>query len=122
VPRRRFQQGCLKIVGGMWVLYYWQDEIRDGERVRVKVSKRLGSIELSKRSARKLAQPILDAANHQTDIPIRDSNAGVTFGEFIPDWRKHVANSLKPSTLRGHGEFNPRSLDTAPGGDSHDGN
>jgi integrase len=100
VPRRRFQQGCLKIVGGQWVLYYWQDEIRDGERVRVKVSKRLGSIELSKRSARKLAQPILDAANHQTDIPIRDSNAGVSLGEFIPDWRKHVANSLKPSTLR----------------------
>lgn len=101
MPRRRFQQGHLKIVGGQWVLWYWQDEIRDGVRQRVKVSKRLGSIELSKRAARKLAQPILDAANHQTDIPIRDSNAGVTLAEFIPDWRKHVAKSLKPSTLRG---------------------
>jgi integrase len=90
----------LRIVGGQWVLYFWQDEIRDGVRDRYKVSKRLGPISLSKRSARKLAQPILTAANDQTEIPIRDSNAGVTLGEFIPDWRKHVANSLKPSTLR----------------------
>lgn len=101
MPRRRFQQGCFKIVGGQWVLYYWQDEIRDGERVRVKVSKRLGSMSLSKRQARRLGQPILDCVNNQTEIPVRDSNAGITLAEFIPEWRKHVANSLKPSTLRG---------------------
>jgi integrase len=101
VPRRQFQQGCFRIVGGMWVLYYWQDEIRDGHRVRVKVSKRLGPMSLSKRVARKLGQPVLDYANSQTEIPIRDSNAGTTLVGFIPDWRKHVANSLKPSTLRG---------------------
>ncbi len=101
MPRRRFQQGCLKIVGGQWVLYYWQDEIRDGVRQRVKVSKRLGSMDISKRQARKLAQPILDFVNNQTEIPVRASNAGTTLAEFLPDWRKHVANSLKPSTLRG---------------------
>lgn len=104
MPRRRFQTGCLKIVGGMWVLYFWQDQLRDGQRVRVKVSRRLGPIELSKRSARKLAQPILDEVNNpNAEIPIRDSYAGITLAEFIPEWRKHVANSLKPSTLRGMG-------------------
>jgi integrase len=103
VPRRRFQRGCLKIVGDKWVLYYWQDEIRDGICQRVKVSKRLGPMEMSKRSALKLAQPILDFINNQTEIPVRDSNAGITLAEFIPEWRKHVANSLKPSTLRGMG-------------------
>jgi hypothetical protein len=66
----------------MWVLYYWQDEIRDGLRLRVKVSKRLGPMSLSKRTARKLGQPILDYINHQTEIPVRDSNAGITLTEF----------------------------------------
>lgn len=100
MPRRRFQTGCLKIVGDKWVLYFWQDEIRDGQRVRVKVSKRLCSVEMSKRAARKLAQPILDSVNNQTEIPVRDSNAGLSLAEFIPEWRMHVAHSLKPSTLR----------------------
>jgi integrase len=85
----------------MWVMYYWQDEIRAGQRVRVKVSKRLGPMSLSKRSARKLGQSVLDFINNQTEIPVRDSNAGITLAEFVPEWRMHVANSFKPSTLRG---------------------
>jgi hypothetical protein len=52
----------------MWVLDYWQDEIRDGVRQRVRVSKRFGLITLSDRMARKLAQPILDAV---TALPKR---------------------------------------------------
>lgn len=102
MPRRRFQQGCLKIVGYQWVLWYWQDEIRDGQRVRVKVSTRLGTIEMSKRAARKLAQPILDYVNNQAkgNIPVRDMNKSITLTEFIPEWRKHAATSLKPSSLK----------------------
>jgi integrase len=101
VPRRRFQQGCIRVVAGMWVLYYWQDEIRDGIRQRVKVSKRLGPTGLSDRAARKLAQPILDAVNHQTEIPVRDSRRVLTLAEFVPEWRRLAAPSLKPSTLKG---------------------
>ena len=113
MPRRRFQQGCIRIVGGQWVLYYWQDELRNGERLRVKVSKRLGSVSASDRVSRleddayvprgilKAAQPLLDAANHQADIPIRDSKRSITFAEFIPEWRRLAAPSLKPSTLKG---------------------
>jgi integrase len=101
VPRRRFQRGCVRAVGGMWVLYYWQDEIRHGIRQRVKVSKRLGPISLSDRAARKLAQPILGAVNNQTVIPVRDSRRALTLAEFIPEWRRLAAPSLKPSTLKG---------------------
>src|SRR6267378_1683641 len=97
----------------MWVLYFWHDEIRDGERERVKVSKRLGKasdsdrISLLKdedfvpRGILKAAEPILEAANHQADIPIRDSKRSITFAEFIPEWRRLAAPSLKPSTLKG---------------------
>lgn len=64
MPRRRFQTGCLKIVGDQWCFYFYRDEVRDGVRARVKVSKRIGHMSLSKRQARKLAQPILYGANN----------------------------------------------------------
>jgi hypothetical protein len=67
----------------------------------MKASKRLEPVSISKRIARKLGQPILDYINHQTEIPVFDGDAGITLAEFVPDWRKYVANSLKPSTLRG---------------------
>ena len=51
--------------------------------------------------ARQLARPILDAANHQADIPIRDSRRAITLAEFIPEWRRLAASSFKPSTLKG---------------------
>jgi len=97
----------------MWVLYFWQDEIRDGQRERVKVSRRLGPVSTSDRVSRlkdrkfvprgmrKAAEPILEAANHQADIPIRASKRSITFAEFIPEWRRLAAPSLKPSTLKG---------------------
>lgn len=101
MPRRRFQQGCLPIVGNQWVLHFWRDELRDGIRVRVRASKRLGLLTLSKRQARKLAQPILNEINNpNAEIPVRDMTRGITLVEFIREWRKHAAQSLKPSTLR----------------------
>jgi len=91
----------LKIVGGQWVLYFYRDEIRDGERQRVKVSKRIGHISLSKRQARKLAQPILDEVNNQTEIPVREMKNGMTLAEYIPEFRRAGMTDLKPSTRRG---------------------
>jgi integrase len=55
---------------------------------------------LSRRSALKAAQPILDAVNNQSEIPVKEFNRGVTLSAFIPDWRRLVSHSLKPSTLR----------------------
>jgi integrase len=100
VPRRRFQQGCIRIVGDQWVLYFYRDEIRDGIRQHVKVSKRIGHMSLSKRQARKLAQPIMDEANNQTEIPVREIKNGMTLAEYIPEFRHVGITDLKPSTRR----------------------
>ena len=100
MPKRRFQQGCIRIVGDQWVLYFYRDEVRDGVRQRVKVSKRLGHMSLSKRQARKLAQPILDEVNNQTEIPVREIKNGMTLAEYIPEFRRVGMTDLKPSTRR----------------------
>jgi hypothetical protein len=100
VPKRRFQQGCLRIVGDQWVLYFHRDEVRDGVRGRYKISKRSGHMSLSKRQARKLAQPILDEVNNQTDVPVREMKNGMTLAEYIPEFRRVGMTDLKPSTRR----------------------
>jgi hypothetical protein len=100
VPRRRFQTGCLKIVGHSWTLLYWRDEIRDGVRQRVKVSKKIGGMELSPRQARKLPQPILDEVNNQTDIPFKASRNALTLAAFMEHWRVSGMLDFKPSTKR----------------------
>jgi integrase len=92
--------GCLKIVGHSWTLLYWHDEIRDGVRQRVKVSKKIGGMELSPRQARKLAQPLLDEANHQADIPFKASRNTLTLATFIEQWRLSGTLDFKPSTKR----------------------
>ena len=76
-------------------------KIRDGIWQRVKVSKRLGPTSLSDRAARKLVQPILNAVNNQVEVPVRNSCRSITLSEFIPEWRRLAAPSLKPSTLKG---------------------
>jgi integrase len=100
VPRRRFQTGCLKLIGHSWTLLYWRDEIRDGIRQRVKVSKKIGGMELSPRQARKLAQPILDEVNNQTDVPFKASRNTLTLSAFIEQWRISGTLDFKPSTKR----------------------
>jgi integrase len=100
VPRRRFQRGCVRIVGDKWVAYFYRDEIRDGIRKRVKVSKRIGHISLSRRQAEKLAQPFIDEANHQVEIPVRRMRNGLTLAEYIPEFRRVGMINLKPSTKK----------------------
>jgi hypothetical protein len=100
VPKRRFQEGCIRIVGKQWVLYYWMDVNQDGVIRRVRRSARLGAAKLSSRAARAAAQPILDTVNHQTDAPVVASR-GLTLADFVTEWRQKAANSYKPSTLRG---------------------
>jgi integrase len=100
VPRRRFQTGCLKLIGHSWTLLFWEDQNRDGIIQRVKVSKKIGGMELSPRQARKLAQPILDEVNNQTDIPFKASRNALTFATFVEQWRVSGTLDFKPSTKR----------------------
>jgi len=93
VPKRRFQKGCIRIVGKQWVLYYWMDVNQDGMIRRVKRSARLGAARnLSLRAARAAAQPLLDAVNHQTGAPVVASR-GLTLADFVTEWRQKTANS-----------------------------
>jgi hypothetical protein len=55
---------------------------------------------LSKRQARKLAQPIMDEANSQTEIPVREIKNGMTLAEYVPEFRRVGMTDLKPSTRR----------------------
>ena len=100
MPRRQFQTGCLRIIGNQYVLFFYRDEIRDGDRVRVKVSKRIGGVELSEREINRRKQEILNAINNQTEVPIREMKNGMTFAEYIPEFRLTGMIDLKPSTKR----------------------
>jgi integrase len=102
VPRRRFQQGHLKVIGKKWVLFYWMDISVDGIVKRVKRSARLGETkDLSSRAARRAAQPILDSVNNQVEVPEVRMDRGISLEEFLPEWRKGAALALKPSTRHG---------------------
>lgn len=101
MPRRRFQTGCLRVINGKWVLWYYQDEMRNGQRVRVKVSERLAVVgEISDRELERRKQDILNRVNNQTDIPVRLSRDCITLEQFIPEWRENAAHTLKPSTRK----------------------
>jgi hypothetical protein len=66
----------------------------------VKVSKRLGSIELSDREENRLAQQILNTVNDQTEIPVREIKNGMTLAEYISEFRRVGMTDLKPSSRR----------------------
>lgn len=55
---------------------------------------------LSKRQARKLAQPIMDEANSQTEIPVREIKNGMTLAAYVPEFRRVGMTDLKPNTRR----------------------
>jgi integrase len=101
VPRRRFQKGNIIIRGktpkrcGMY-----REDVRqpDGTFKRVRRCVVLGLVSsLSERSARKMFQPYLDRANAAAMLPPK---LGVTFEEFVSEWRTSVAVNLKASTAR----------------------
>ena len=82
MPRRRFQRGCIRITGPSWTLFYWQDQLRDGQLVPVKVSKVIGPMSMSKAEAQRAARPIMDEFNGQTEPVVKIS--GITLAEIYP--------------------------------------
>jgi len=45
-------------------------------------------------------QEVLDEANNQSDIPVREIKNGMTLAEYIPEFRRVGMTNLKPSTRR----------------------
>jgi len=101
VPRRRFQKGNVIIRGKTPRRYgmYREDVLQsDGTFRRVRRCVPLGLVSsLSERSARKMFQPYLDRVNAAAMLL---SKSGVTFEEFVTEWRTNVAVNLKASTTR----------------------
>jgi len=57
---------------------------------------------LSKRQARKLAQPIMDEANSQTEIPVREIKSGMTLAAYVPEFLKPNTRRSMESSIRAH--------------------
>lgn len=100
MPRRRFQTGSLRVIGNQYVLSFYEDQMRDGRVRHVRVSKRIGGVELSEREINRRKQEILNRVNNQTEIPVREMKNGMTFAEYIPEFRHVGMIDLKPSTRR----------------------
>ncbi len=94
MPKRRFQTGCLRRETKSWILYYWADIEDNGVIRRKKRCVKVGPNTLSKAEAKKASQPMLEQINEGGVIV-----AGTTLRDFIPEWRKTVAPTLKPSTV-----------------------
>lgn len=99
MPKRRFQKGTLVKRRSNWV-GMWRNDILQSDGTTTREQRSQTFIGLSERGARAAFQPILDtvnAANHATPPVPKTSD---TVGKAVREWREHVAQSLKPSTLR----------------------
>lgn len=102
MPRRRFQEGCRRVINGKWVLWFYRDELRNGEIVRVKVSERICKVgEISDRELEKRIAAILQKVNDQSEPLVRQSRDCITLEHFIPQWRENAAHELAASTRKG---------------------
>jgi hypothetical protein len=96
VPKRRFQEGCLRKETKSWILYFWADVEEDGIIKRKKRAQRVGPNTLSRAEAKRAAKPMLEAINDGDVI-----SSGILLRDFIPEWRRTVTPTLKPSTVEG---------------------
>ena len=101
MPRRRFQKGSIVIRGKNPTRYgiYREDVLQsNGTFKRMQRWIVLGLVsELSERAAWKQFQPFLDSVNAYAKQAPR---TGITFSQFVKEWRTSVAVNLKGSTVR----------------------
>lgn len=79
MARRRFQNPKPKVEGNWWVLYYWQDEFRNGKRRRRKKREKLAPATTKEREVKKIAVEFLRPIN-QGLIPVGSATG---FSEFV---------------------------------------
>lgn len=127
VPKRRFQKGCLQIKDGMAYTFYYEDvETPNGALTTRKVRHFIGRVpaEMSERAASQEHARIMEIVNRKRGS-VAPTVKGRTFKNAVEQWRKAIAPTLSPSTvrqmesyLRSHilpkfGEDAPHSLDAA---------
>jgi hypothetical protein len=74
----------------------WADVEEDGIIKRKKRAQRVGPNTLSRAEAKRAAKPMLEAINDGGVI-----SSGILLRDFIPEWRRLVTPTLKPSTVEG---------------------
>jgi len=100
VLRRRFQRGALVSKAGRWYGVYREDVRQsDGTLLHMQRWQSLGLVsEQSVRAAWKQFQPTLNRVNEAAmRIPPK---SGLTLADFVEEWRRDVAVTLKRSTAR----------------------
>jgi integrase len=94
------QRGTIRQHHGSWTLFYYDDVLVDGKRVRKYVSKKLAEVSdvyPSKRSVLLLAEKILAPLNSGTLV----AESSMTVQDFIDNvYLPHVKNELRPSTYK----------------------
>lgn len=122
MAKRRFQKGSFIIQNGMaYSLYYEDVEQPDGlfasRRVRHVIG-RVGPDGLSERAARREHDRIMQAVNERRGS-VAPAVRGRTFNDCVEAWRKAIAPTLSPATVRQMESYLrthilPRFKDAAP--------
>ena len=102
MPRRRYQRGRIISRGRrrkVWVGIFREDRMKpDGTIHRARRSAVLGAVKhMTKLQAIEALRPYLDAVNL---VAIPKAKAGRTLKNFVEEWKRNVAPTLKPSTVR----------------------
>lgn len=79
MARRRFQNPKPRKEGNWWVLYYWQDEFRNGERGRWKKRQKLALATMKEREVLKVASDFLGPVNKG----VLNIGSATTFNNFV---------------------------------------
>src|SRR5215472_2814851 len=96
VARRRFQKGCFVIEGQRMYSMFYEDEGGRSKRVKHFIG-RVG--EMSERAARREHARIMEQVNRKRGS-VAPAYKGHTFADITELWRRAIAPTLSPSTVR----------------------
>jgi integrase len=96
VARRRFQNPQPKLEGNWWVLYYWQDDFKNGERGRRRKRQKIAPAAMREREALKMASEFLRPIN-QGLVNVGSATLFSDFvdGTYIPVVMPQMAKSTQ---------------------------
>lgn len=86
MARRRYQKPSPRREGQQWVLYYWDDEFKDGERSRKKKRHVLGPASMGEREAEKIRDEFLRPLNQG----LVNIGSATKFGDYVESIYKPV--------------------------------
>ena len=96
MARRRFQAPKPRIEGNWWVLYYWQDEFKNGERRRQRKREKLAPATMREREVRKIATEFLRPINQGlVNIGSATNFNAFVDGTYIPVVMSQMAKSTQ---------------------------